>query len=243
MGKNKYYDLIHEDEHIVVVNKHLQVLSIPDRFRPDIPNIYNLLQDKYGEIYTVHRLDKDTSGVLCFARTREAHKNLSQQFEKRQTEKIYLALVVGQPYPEEGRIEAALDKHPTKAGLMKVVAKGKPSTTEYKVLEQFKHYSLLECKILTGRMHQIRVHLQHIGTPLAVDPQYGGKEAIFLSEIKQRKFNLSKGTEEQAILSRVPLHALRLELKHPADGNPIAFEAEPPKDIRALLNQLRKWGK
>lgn len=243
MRKQKFYDLIYEDESIVVVNKYLQVLSIPDRFRPNIPNIYNLLQERFGEIYTVHRLDKDTSGVICFARTKEAHRSLSLQFQKRKTQKIYLAIVLGQPYPEEGRIEEALDKHPTKAGLMKVHHKGKASSTDYKVIETFKNYSLLECKILSGRMHQIRVHLKHIGTPLAVDPQYGGAEAIYLSEIKKRKFKLAKDQEERPIMERVPLHALRLGIYHPTTNEFVEFTAEAPKDIRAMLNQLRKWGK
>ncbi len=242
MGKAKYYDLLYEDEAIVVVNKHLQVLSIPDRFRPELPNIYHLLKDRYGEIYTIHRLDKDTSGVLCFARSKAAHKDLNDQFAQRQTQKVYLALVLGTPFPSEGRIEAAIGPHPSKAGLMAIQSKAKPSITDYKVVETFKHYSLVECNILTGRMHQIRVHLKHLGCPIAVDPQYGGKEALYLSEIKKKKFKLGKYEEEQPILSRVPLHAFRLKIRHPITGNEMEFEAEAPKDIRATLNQFRKWG-
>jgi len=241
MAQKKYYELIYEDEDLVVVNKALKVLSIPDRYRPNLPNIYDLLKVKYGEIYVVHRLDKDTSGVICFARTAESHKLLNQQFQARETTKQYLALVKGLPFPEKGIVDAAIAAHPYKQGLMSIYAKGKPSITNYEVIEAFKQYSLVACSILTGRTHQIRVHLQYIGHPLAVDESYGGAKALYLSEIKRRKFNLSKGTDERPMLERVPLHAHVLILTHPKTHKKIEFKAEMPKDMRAIINQLRKW--
>jgi len=243
MSKNSAYEILFEDESLIAVNKSAQVLSIPDRHRPELTNIYTQLQEKYGEIFIVHRIDKDTSGVLIFAKTVAAHKNLSEQFEVRSTVKIYKALVIGSPFPEEGRIEAGIAHHPTQLGLMCISSKGKESMTEYRVLEKFKNYSLLECRILTGRTHQIRVHLKHIGHPLVVDPQYGGKEAFYLSEFKKRKFNLGKWDEEVPMLSRVPLHSASLGFNHPLSGEPMSIEAEMPKDMRAVLSQLSKWDK
>lgn len=243
MSKNPAYEILFEDESLIAVNKAAQVLSIPDRHRPELTNIYALLLEKYGEIYIVHRIDKDTSGVLIFAKTAAAHKSLSEQFEGRTTEKLYKALVIGCPFEEEGRIEAGIAHHPTQLGLMCVSSKGKESITEYRVLEKFKNYSLLECNILTGRTHQIRVHLKHIGHPMVVDFQYGGKESFFLSEFKKRKFNLGKWEEEVPMLSRVPLHAYSLTFNHPESGEEMTLTAEMPKDMRAVLSQLSKWDK
>jgi RluA family pseudouridine synthase len=243
MSKNSAYEILFEDESLIAVNKAAQVLSIPDRHRPELTNIYALLLEKYGEIYIVHRIDKDTSGVLLFAKTAAAHKSLSEQFEDRTTVKLYKALVIGCPFEEEGRIEAGIAHHPTQLGLMCVSSKGKESITEYRVLEKFKNYSLLECNILTGRTHQIRVHLKHIGHPLVVDFQYGGKESFFLSEFKKRKFNLGKWEEEVPMLSRVPLHAYSLTFNHPVSGEQMTLTAEMPKDMRAVLSQLAKWDK
>ena len=243
MSKNSAYEILFEDESLIAVNKAAKVLSIHDRHRHELTNIYALLLEKYGEIYIVHRIDKDTSGVLVFAKTAAAHKSLSEQFEGRTTVKLYKAMVIGCPFEDEGRIEAGIAHHPTQLGLMCVSSKGKESITEYRVLEKFKNYSLLECNILTGRTHQIRVHLKHIGHPLVVDFQYGGKESFFLSEFKKRKFNLGKWEEEVPMLSRVPLHAYSLTFNHPVSGEEMKLTAEMPKDMRAVLSQLAKWDK
>ena len=119
--------------------------------------------------------------------------------------------------------------------------RGKASMTSYKTLEVFKHYALLEANIHTGRTHQIRVHMKHLGHPLAVDALYSNKSQLFLSEIKRKKFKLKKNAEERPILYRIPLHAYQLSFKHPISKQPIAFESPLPKDMRAVLNQLRKW--
>ncbi|MGH1339042.1 MAG: RluA family pseudouridine synthase [Aureispira sp.] len=239
MTKNKY-QILWEDEHFLLANKPSGLLTIPDRYRADLPNLYQLLQTKYGEIYIVHRLDKGTSGVVCFAKTKEAHRLLSQQFEARTPVKQYYALVKGVPYEAEGRIEVGLSSK--KEGGMRVdIKRGKPSVTVYKTVETFDHYALLEAIILTGRTHQIRVHCKHLGHPLVVDPLYGSAEALYLSEIKRKRFKLKKMSDERPLLNRVPLHAYRLELSHPISGETIIQECPLPKDFRAVLNQLRKW--
>ncbi len=238
----KQYQIVFEDEYLVIVNKGSGLLTIPDRYRPDLPSLYKHLQTQFGEIYTVHRLDKGTSGLLCFAKDRATHKALSQQFEAREPIKRYYALVKGVPFHEDGTIDAGLASN--SSGSIRVdVKRGKPSITNYEIAEKFANFSLLDVQILTGRTHQIRVHLQYIGHPLAVDILYTKKGELYLSEIKRKKFNLKKDAEERPLLNRVPLHAYSLSFKHPITKEEISAKADYPKDMRAVLNQLRKWNK
>jgi 23S rRNA pseudouridine955/2504/2580 synthase/23S rRNA pseudouridine1911/1915/1917 synthase len=180
---------------------------------------------------------------MCFAKTEEAHKFLSQQFEQRVTEKTYLALCDGVPLKKEDTIDIGIAPHPTISGKMMVSNKGKAAQTSYKVLEEFKAFSLIEAQIHTGRTHQIRVHLHAIGHPLAVDPLYNQRSALFLSEFKRKTFHLAKNKEERPLLARNSLHAWKLRVVHPATAEPLQIEAPLHKDFRAALNQLRKWGK
>lgn len=234
------YTILHEDEHLLLVNKPSGLLTIPDRYRTDLPNLYHLLQARYGTIFTIHRLDKGTSGVVCFAKTAEAHRLLSLQFQERKPVKQYYALVKGIPYEPSGIIDVGLTAN--KEGGMRVDNKrGKPSSTAYDIVETFRQHALVQATILTGRTHQIRVHFKHLGHPLAVDPLYGSSDALYLSEIKRKKFNLKKMTEERPLLTRVPLHAFKLQLEHPFEGTILTVECPLPKDLRATLNQLRKW--
>lgn len=243
MGKhNKAYDLLYEDDHLLLINKAAPLLSIPDRFTPEKPNLYHLLNEQYGKVFIVHRLDKDTSGIICFAKTEEAHKNLSRQFEERTTEKTYLALCEGVPLQSEDKIELGIAPHPGISGKMITSNKGKAALSTYKVLETFKAFSLIEVQIHTGRTHQIRVHLQAIGHPLAVDPLYNKREALFLSEFKRKSFHLGREKEERPLLTRTSLHAWKLSILHPVTEEKISMEAPLPKDLKASLNQLRKWG-
>ncbi len=123
---------------------------------------------------------------------------------------------------------------------MLISAKGKQAHSRYRVIDFFASYSLIEVELLTGRTHQIRVHLQSIGHPLLVDPFYGNRSEFKLSSLKGRKFNLKKGTEERPLLDRAPLHAHRLAFVHPVSGEKLTFSSEMPKDMRATINQLRK---
>lgn len=230
--------ILEEDQYLVAINKPSGLLTIPDREGKEI-SLKQILKAKYGEIFTVHRLDKDTSGIVVFAKTGEAHKELSQLFEARETVKIYNGLVLGSPFQKEGTINEPIAEHPSKKGLMTVHRKGKESITEYEVLENFKLYSWMKFRILTGRTHQIRVHMKHLGHPIVCDELYGDGKPVFISSIKRKSFNLSKNEEaERPILSRLALHSsqLRFELFQKS----YALEAELPKDLRALLQQLHK---
>jgi 23S rRNA pseudouridine1911/1915/1917 synthase len=231
------FDIIFENDLLVAVNKPAGLLSIPDREGKEI-SLKQMLLAKYGEIFTVHRLDKATSGVIVFAKDEATHKQLSQLFENRLTDKIYYGLVHGSVTPQKGKIEEPIIMHSSGNGKMLVSAKGKPSLTEYEVLEDFKLFSWVKFRILTGRTHQIRVHAQFIGHSIVCDELYGDAKPIFVSSLK-KKYNLSKKEEtEKPILSRLALHSASLEFK--LNDEAYSFEAPLPKDFKALLQQLRK---
>jgi 23S rRNA pseudouridine1911/1915/1917 synthase len=235
------YEIIHENDAFVAVNKPAGLLSIPDRMGQDL-SLKQLLKERYGNIFTVHRLDRGTSGIIVFAKDEVSHKDLSQKFEGRDVEKFYVGLVQGKPVNDKGTVDIPIAEHPGKATKMMTNAKGKPSVTDYEVLETFGTYSWMQFQIHTGRTHQIRVHMQYIGNPIACDDLYGNGEPILLSTIKGKKFKLSHNElEERPILSRMALHSSKL--KFVFNGEQFALEAEVPKDLRATLQQLRKWKK
>jgi 23S rRNA pseudouridine955/2504/2580 synthase/23S rRNA pseudouridine1911/1915/1917 synthase len=230
--------ILFQNESFIAINKPAGLLTIPDREGKDV-SLKSLLLERFGQVFTVHRLDRDTSGIVVFALNETMHKHLSQQFEARETRKIYNGLVLGKPIEGEGVINEPIAEHPTKKGQMTVWRKGKESITEYKVLENFRFYSWMEFRILTGRTHQIRVHMKHLGHPIVCDPMYGDGKPLFISQIK-RDYKLSQAAdEERPILSRLALHSAQLSFKGMA-GEDISLEAPLPKDLRASLNQLSK---
>ncbi len=234
--------IIYQDDHIAVVNKPPNYLSIPDRYAPQLPNVLGFLRNKFDEVFTVHRLDKPTSGIMCFALNAEAHRHLSKQFQERTVQKIYLALVEGKPLIKEDIIDKPIAQNKLNASRMIIAERGKPSVTHYKVIEEFKEFTLVEADIKTGRTHQIRVHFQSMGHPLAVDELYGKRENIYLSEFKS-KYKIGKYQTERPIMSRTTLHANRLQIMHPESNEVLNFEAVLHKDFDAVVKQLRKWGK
>lgn len=231
-------DIILETPDFVAVNKPTGLLSIPDRMGVEI-SLKDLLRQKYGQIYTVHRLDKDTSGIILFAKNEISHKSLSALFESREMEKFYVGLVQGQMMNPSGSIDAAIMEHPGKTTKMMTHVKGKPSLTDYEVQEQFRLYSWVRFQIHTGRTHQIRVHMQHIGHSIVCDEIYGDPKPVLLSSIK-KNFKLAKvAEEEKPILSRLALHSSQLNFSY--EGIAYSLEAPLPKDLRAVLQQLKKW--
>lgn len=230
--------IIAETANWVAVNKPSGLLSIPDREGKEI-SLKVMLAAQYGQIFTVHRIDKDTSGLIIFAKNETAHKYLSKQFEDRQTEKIYQGLVIGSPEEATGSILAPIAEHPAQNGTMIVHRKGKEAHTDYEVLEDYGRFSFVQFRIHTGRTHQIRVHMKDIGNPIVADPLYGDGKPFLLSAIKA-KFKLSKNEEEERpILGRLALHAFKLGFKDMDDSN-VQLEAPLHKDMRAVLQQLAK---
>src|SRR5260221_1195504 len=231
--------IVFENNDFIALNKPSGLLSIPGREGKEI-SLKKLLQEKYGHIFTVHRLDKDTSGIIIFAKNEDAHKHLSKQFEERQTEKIYVGLVIGSPVNKKGIIDSPIMEHPAKKGLMVINRKGKEALTDYEVLENFGVYSWLQFQIHTGRTHQIRVHAKELGHAIVCNGLYGDGKQVFISSLKH-KFKLSKNElEERPILNRLALHAWQLKFILPT-GKKIELEAPLPKDLRAVLRQLNKW--
>ncbi len=233
--------LIFEDDDFIALNKPSGLLSIPDREGKEI-SLKNLLQDKYQNIFTVHRLDRDTSGLIVFAKNETAHRHLSMQFEERQTEKIYEGLVIGSPAISKGSIDLPIAENMVTRGTMIINRRGKQSLTDYEVLESFGTYSWMQFRIHTGRTHQIRVHMKDMGHPIVCDELYGDGKPLLLSSLKS-KFKLSKNElEERPILNRLALHAFRLSFTKP-NNEKIELEADLHKDLKATLQQLTKWKK
>ena len=230
--------MIFENDDFIVLNKASGLLSIPDREGKEL-SLKKILQEKYKEVFTIHRLDKGTSGLILFAKNEQTHKFLSQQFEDRKTEKIYLGLIIGSPINKNGTIDVPIMEHPVKKGLMVINRKGKESLTDYEVLDDFGIYCWTRFQILTGRTHQIRVHMKEIGHPIVCDELYGDGKPVFLSHIKHN-FKLSKKDEqERPILNRLALHSSQLNFSDAAN-NRYEFHAPVPKDLRAILQQLSK---
>jgi 23S rRNA pseudouridine1911/1915/1917 synthase len=229
--------IILETEDLVAINKPAGLLSIPDRTQSE-PSLKDFLIQEYGNILTIHRLDRETSGIIVFAKNEKAHKQVSQLFEGRDVAKYYYGLVNGVPAPSEGSIDTPVMEHFAKNGKMIAHAKGKHSLTDYEVVENFQIFSWVKFRIYTGRTHQIRVHMQSIGHPIVCDELYGNPEPVYISRLK-RNYNLSKKElEEQPILKRLALHSALLEFTF--NDKAYSLEAPLPKDLRALLQQLRK---
>lgn len=233
-------EILFQNTDYVILNKPSGVYSIPDHYQ-NPNNALDFVRKKFPEVFVVHRIDKDTSGCLAFALNVEAHRHLNILFEQHTVKKTYWALVHGRLAKSNGTITKALAPHAHKQHLVVVNEKfGKEAITHYEVLEQFKNFALVQCQIETGRMHQIRVHMQDLGHPILCDPFYSAQSEFFISQIK-RKYNLSKWEEsEQPILKRLALHAAEISF---GDTNEkiISAQAELFKDMKAVLQQLRKW--
>ncbi len=230
-------EILHETMDIIVVHKPSGMLTIPDRYNPLLENLSDILRERYDELFVVHRIDRETSGVVVFARHAQSHRYLNGLFEHHQVKKEYRALVCGTT-DEQGEIDLPIVE--IKPGIMGINKReGKPSKTLYRRLESFGEYSLMEVTPLSGRTHQIRVHFKAIGHPLAVDSIYNPDGSIYLSHFKKR-YKHTKGMDEKPIISRLTLHANSIEFLSP-QGENLRFEAPLPKDFSGVLKQLRKW--
>lgn len=229
--------IVFEDDDFVAVNKPSGLLTIPNRAGNE-PSLKQMLKEKYSHIFTVHRLDRETSGMVVFAKNEATHKALSAAFEGRAVEKFYTGLVIGKPAETKGTIEAGIMEHPVKKGVMVVNKKGKPSVTDYEVMESFRFFSWMQFQIYTGRTHQIRVHCKSIGHPVVCDDLYGDGKPVLLSSFK-KKFNLAQNeVAERPLLARLALHSCKLSFN--LKNKEHHLQAELPKDLKALLQQLRK---
>jgi 23S rRNA pseudouridine1911/1915/1917 synthase len=240
-------DVLHEDENLIAVNKPAGLLVTPDRWDRGIPTIQDMLREylrkkvsgEHPNIRLIHRLDKDTSGVIVLAKNVKAQSYVSKQFEAGEVSKSYHAIVKGEMRKDDGIINMPLMESPKRPGTMVVNKKGKKSISLYKVLERFRDFTLVEVNPLTGRTHQVRVHMSAAGYPLAIDPLYGSSSSIYLSELK--KDYKPKNDTEKPIIHRLPLHAFRLSFREPTEGKTILLEAPLPRDFSRMIKSLRKY--
>lgn len=215
------FEIIYKDTHIIVVNKSAPLDVIPGGWDKNTPDLKTLLEKQFGgkKIWVVHRLDKGTSGVMVFARTAEAHRELNTQFERHEVEKVYHAVVEGEPEWDQYLAKHALHanvgrKHRTVADRVR----GKPSETDLRVIQRFFDHALLEARPKTGRTHQVRVHCAEMGHPLVGDTLYGA--------------------EPNPNFGRPALHALSLSFVHPISGQKVTFKAPYPDDFAELIDLL-----
>ena len=220
-----------ENEDYVLINKPPFISTLEDRHDPD--HILSLAKQWISDAQVCHRLDKDTSGVLALAKNPEAYRHLSMQFENREVSKTYHAVVDGIHSFQEKSVEASILK--LNDGTVKISREGQPALTYFTTKDTYKAHTLVECHPITGRMHQIRIHLRLLKAPITGDEVYGGKP-FFVSSVK-RGFNLKKEAEEAPLIKRMALHAFSLEfalLNHET----VKIEAPYPKDFQALVKQL-----
>ncbi|MFQ5527912.1 MAG: RluA family pseudouridine synthase [Thermoanaerobaculia bacterium] len=234
--------ILHEDEHLVVLDKPARIAVHPGAGRPD-GTIANRLLARYPETGAVggpgrpgivHRLDLGTSGVMVVARTATAHLALANAFAERRVKKTYLAIGYGAPADAEGTVVAPIARHAQRRKEMTVLLSGRPAETKYRVLGTENGISVFELTPVTGRTHQIRVHLKHIGHPIVGDPVYGEARWKGLAKASHRILR---------DFDRPALHARRLELDHPETGESCSFEAPVPEDMKGLWREVagREW--
>ena len=224
--------ILFEDDDFILINKPQYVSTLEDRHEK--VNLLGLARDYISTAQVCHRLDKDTSGVLAIAKNPEAYRHMSLQFEKREVTKVYHAVVDGIHNFKDDLVDLPILKQDD--GVVKISKReGKSAQTYFTSLKSYKLHTLVECRPVTGRMHQIRIHLSTLKASITGDELYGGKP-FFLSSVK-RGFNLKKETEEQPIMRRMALHAYALTFAD-LKGDKKTVEAPYPKDIQALIKQL-----
>jgi len=230
--------IAYEDEHLLVIDKPAGMVVHPAAGNADGTLVNALLHHCAGQLSgiggvarpgIVHRIDKDTSGLIVVAKHDKAHEGLARQFAAHSIERRYLALATGRPMPANGTVDAALGRSATNRKKMAVVpeGRGKHAITHYRTIEALTGATLIECRLETGRTHQVRVHMAHIGHPLVGDPVYGRSRKPLSDVLNARGF------------MRQALHAAHLGFIHPVTGNKIALDSELPQDMRELIDELR----
>lgn len=239
-------DIIHEDDDLIIINKQADLVVHPARGNTH-GTLVNALAHYSSELSTglgefrpgiVHRLDRNTTGIMIITKNDIAQWKVAKQFENRTIKKEYLAIVHGSPDLTADKISAKLGVHPTIREKYAIRPEtGKESVTFYEVIEQFRGYSLIKCKPRTGRTHQIRVHLSHIKHPIVGDDMYGGK-LVYPWQLKD-----AEPAVEEPVIARCALHAFSIEFRHPTTEKMIKFEAPLPDDMNHLLDMLRRFRK
>ncbi len=237
----KRYIVKRHDDFLIVVSKQPGLLTIPDRYDQSALSLIQLLRNRFEHVITVHRLDRDTSGLVVFALRDDVHRFLSERFSAGEITKKYLALVEGNPTWDEQTIDLPLRTDSDRMHRTRVDRRGgKPSATEVRIIERYDDYSLVEARPVTGRTHQIRAHLAAVGHGIACDALYGRGAPLYLSSFK-RKYTPGK-RPERPLIARVALHATELRFPHPHTGDEVIVRDDPWRDLSAAIAQLGKHG-
>lgn len=239
MKKNNTYTVLYEDSHFIALNKASGILTAQDRYNPDLPRLDSILEPDFGKLFAVHRLDKDTSGVILYAKTAQAHKTLSLAFQNREVDKIYHALVYGRPNWQDTVSTLKLLANGDQYHRTIVNRMGKDAETAFRFIGAVGPYSWIEAKPKTGRTHQIRAHLKELKISIVCDPLYSGNQKpVRLSEIK-RSWR-GDTFEERPLLNRLALHAYKISFAHPETKETMTITAPYPKDLDSTRKQLAK---
>ncbi|MBC6606383.1 RluA family pseudouridine synthase [Hymenobacter sp. BT188] len=235
MKQPDFQDLIlFEDDDYIVINKPPFLATLDERVG-GAPNILRMARQYHSDMQACHRLDKETSGALALAKNPEAYRHLSMQFENREVKKNYHAVAWGVHHFDNKLVDRSIET--TTKGKARLAYKGKAAETYFTTLETFAKHTLVQCVPITGRMHQIRLHLMYLQAPIVNDTLYGGEE-FFLSSLK-KKFNMKSGEEEQPFIKRFALHAAKLTFAR-LNGEEVTVEAPYPKDFRVLVENMRQ---
>jgi 23S rRNA pseudouridine1911/1915/1917 synthase len=230
------FKIIYENDRIIAVDKSPGILVIPDQYSDKTDTLVGQLTAHLKKkAFVVHRIDRDTSGALLFAKDAAAHAYLCGQFEEGTVRKKYLTLVRGRMGDDAGKIVQPIL---IKGRKVSISTGGKYSVTEYKVLERFRNYTFLEVNPGTGRRHQIRIHLWHAGYPLAVDEEYTHTSALFLSQLKK---DYKRSGKEKPLIGRLTLHSSSITFRDPASEKEMTVQAPLPDDFEVTLKQMRKF--
>ncbi|NND71287.1 MAG: RluA family pseudouridine synthase [Rhodothermales bacterium] len=235
--------IVYSDDDVLVIEKPAGILSIPDRYDPKQPHIRSVISSKYKDTLVVHRLDRDTSGIMVLAQNADSHRHLNELFQNGTVRKVYTAIIHGHLLTPEVTIDLSLKpdgdrRHRT------VVDKsaGKGAVTHFASIDRYRDFSQITAVPETGRTHQIRAHLSAIKCPIVCDELYGTGRPLMLSEFKHN-YTPSSKREERPLIGRLALHSTSLTFTHPTSGEKMQFNSELPKDFRASINQLSKYGR